>query len=203
MDMKNLVFLLLVFLNTNTHVLGSGGLLPTLIADPVPGIKVQGKTCKCNKEHDDQKRIQGDTLSNYDRLILLAEYQGLDHSPINKVITCDGKKYTCSKKGINIHDGSFIYRITTDNANIPEDNITALAIEDDNLWIGTYKHGIVIGTGHTYKPYKTKIVLTHDLQIFSIVKGKHDGMWVTYRNGGYEYFLDGITFAYFPGTNHQ
>jgi ligand-binding sensor domain-containing protein len=201
--MKNLSFILFVFFNPLAEDLITEGLIPTHGVTPETEKYCRGQSYKSNQECDNPNEIQRDTLSNSEWLRMSAEYQGLDHSPINKVITYDGKKYTCSKKGINIHDGSFIYRITTDNANIPEDNITALAIEDDNLWIGTYTHGIVIGTGHTYKPYKTKIVLTHDLQIFSIVKGKHDGMWVTYRNGGYEYFLDGITFAYFPGNNHK
>jgi ligand-binding sensor domain-containing protein len=116
----------------------------------------------------------------------------------NFVQMYDGQSYTGSKNGIIMWDNYAIIRITTDNSKIPENNITALALVDgDQLWIGTYNSGIVIGTGKDVKPFKIQAIQSHDLQVASISVDASGLVWVVYKNGGIECFLNGISCSYF------
>jgi hypothetical protein len=109
-----------------------------------------------------------------------------------------GQTYTISTSGINMWDNYTSISITTDNARIPSNNITALAVdEDDQLWIGTYGAGVVIGYGTDVKPFKIQHVQTHNLFVASIHVDA-ELVWVKYSNGALECFLNGISCRYFP-----
>ncbi len=111
----------------------------------------------------------------------------------------DGQSYTATPIGIRMWDNYTYIRITTENSKIPENNITALALDDDDhLWIGTKKSGIVIGSGDPVKPFKIKPIQTRDQHIRSISADEHGFVWVVYENGGIECFLNGISCTYFP-----
>lgn len=140
-----------------------------------------------------------DTVSENVLHTLQSRYKALIHSPVLKVETHDGQRYVGSIKGISFWDGYSNLPFTTDNSGIPENNITALAVDDqNNLWIGTNSKGIVKGFGKSFKPYKTKTIPTHDLNIYSIVSAGNGDVWVTYQDGGFEYFQNGVSEAYFP-----
>ena len=117
----------------------------------------------------------------------------------NSVTSEIGHTYTGSKKGIDLWDNYTHIEITTDNTHIPENNVTALALDKNNhLWIGTKNSGIVIGVGKDIKPYKVRPLATHDKCVSSISIDKDGLMWVVYQNGGLECFKDCISHAYFP-----
>ncbi len=139
-----------------------------------------------------------DSLSENDQM-LLAEYYKLDNNPAkNCAHTSDGKSYTGTKNGIKMCDVSSTIIISTENSNLPENNITALALDkDEHLWIGTFSSGIVIGVGACIKPYKIKPIKTRDSNIYSISVDEKGRVWVTFRNGGIECFRNGKSIAYF------
>lgn len=108
-----------------------------------------------------------------------------------------GTSYTGTTKGIILWDNYTNISITTDNAHIPENNITALALDDDGqLWIGTYSSGVVIGTGHDIKPFRIEHVQTHNIYVVSIYV-EAGLVWVAYQNGGLECFINGISCRYY------
>ena len=110
-----------------------------------------------------------------------------------------GQTYRGTSKGIIMWDNYTIINITTENSHIPQNSITALALdEDDQLWIGTKDAGIVIGYGNPIKPFKTIPVRTRDQHITSIFSDSCGLVWVVYKHGGIECFLQGISCSYFP-----
>ena len=116
----------------------------------------------------------------------------------NSAKVAGGQTYTISLSGINMWDNYTNISITTDNARIPSNHITALAVDqDDQLWIGTYGAGVVIGYGPDVKPFKIQHVQTHNLFVVSIYVDA-GLVWVRYRDGGIECFLNGISCRYFP-----
>ena len=144
---------------------------------------------------------QIDMISHVSPQILAREYKKYDQPVRNSVETLEGQTYIGTKNGIRLDAYLLNIWITTDNSHIPEDHVTAMALDDhNNLWIGTYSAGIVIGIGKHIKPYKSRAVQTHDLDIANIFcAGGH--VWVTYRNGGYECFQNEISIAYFPSPS--
>ena len=150
-------------------------------------------------DNSNHKLNTADSLSDTYFLLLRENYKLPDHHDINFACTDDGKTYRGTKKGIYMCDGSSTILISTENSNIPENNITALARDqNDHLWIGTYNSGIVIGLGKCIKPYKTKPFLTHDQDILAIYADDKGFVWVTFRNGGIECFQNGISYFYLP-----
>jgi len=130
--------------------------------------------------------------------VIRADYRLPKDYSSNYVELLNGHTYTGSKAGIKMWDNYADIWITTENSNIPENNITALALDDDDhLWIGTKSSGIVIGTGDDVKPWKIQSVQTRDQHIKSISTG-YGCVWVVFANGGIECFLNGISCAYFP-----
>jgi hypothetical protein len=131
-------------------------------------------------------------------LVTRADYlQPTDYSS-NFVQLPGGQRYRGTSTGISMWDNYTYIRITTENSDIPDNNITALALDDDdNLWIGTKNAGIVIGSGRFIKPFKTTPVQTRDQHIVSISTDSRGLMWVVYENGGIECFLNGISCTYF------
>jgi len=150
-------------------------------------------------DNSPQELKRPDTLNDNNQLLLKENYKLPAKDYINFARTDDGKTYTGTKNGIIMYDGSSNIRISIENSNIPENNITALARDrDDHLWIGTYSSGIVIGIGDCIKPFKIKVVKTHDQNILAISSDGKGLVWVTFRNGGIECFLNGVSYAYFP-----
>lgn len=142
---------------------------------------------------------QPDTLSGNALAYLKETYKLPDQSTINIARTSDGRIYTGKREGIKMQDASSSILISKDNADIPENNVSALALDrNHHLWIGTYSSGVVIGIGKDIKPFKIKLVKTRELKVFSISVDENGLVWVTYRNGGIECFKDDISYAYYP-----
>lgn len=132
-------------------------------------------------------------------LVTRADYRQPNDYSSNFIQLPDGQSYTGTPIGIRMWDNYTYIRITTENSKIPENNITALALDDDNhLWIGTKKSGIVIGSGDAVKPFKIKPIQTRDQNIRSISADGNGFVWVVFENGGIECFLNGISCTYFP-----
>jgi|GEM_PF-3471046 len=156
------------------------------------------------EDHNYSDQLNPDSISENTQLLLRSRYEALDHSPLLKIETREGQRYVGSNKGISVWDGYSNLSFTTDNSGIPENNVTALALDGkNNLWIGTNSKGIVKGIGNPFKPYKTKIIPTHDLEIYSIVSEESGDIWVTYRDGSFEYFQNGLSKAYFLSTKSE
>lgn len=166
------------------------------------GQNVKNETSKSDRSNDDNSDHNlnsTDSLSDNYQMLLEEYYKLPDIKDINFIRTSDGKTYEGTKNGIKMCDGSSTIIITTENSNIPEDNITALALDKDNhLWIGTLNSGIVIGVGGCIKPYKIKPIKTRGLNIYSISTDEKGRVWVEYKNGEIECFRDGKSIAYFP-----
>jgi ligand-binding sensor domain-containing protein len=140
-----------------------------------------------------------DKINNAERTLLKKNYKVSADDVMKYVRTANGQTYTGSKDGIKMWDGYANIRITTENSHIPENHISALALDEyGDLWIGTYSSGIVIGVGESVKPFKIKHIPTHDQDIFSITMVGGGLVWVTFRNGGIECFRDRISYGYFP-----
>ncbi len=106
--------------------------------------------------------------------------------------------YTGTPKGIRLWDGSARIDITTENSKLPENNITALALDkDQNLLIGTSASGMVKGYGQSIKPFKLKPIKTHNFSIVSITPDDQGFVWVLYRTGCFECFENDIPYAFF------
>ncbi len=106
--------------------------------------------------------------------------------------------YTGSQKGITLWDGSARIEITTENSDIPENNITALAIDKDhNLLIGTYGSGMVKGYGRSIKPWKIKPIITQESCVTSINVDTQGLVWVLYQSGCFECFENDVSYAFF------
>ena len=127
-----------------------------------------------------------------------AEYSNLfDNKASNFVKSAAGPTYEGTKNGIKMRGYSTRVNISTENSRIPENNITTLALDDrDNLWIGTYSSGIVVGTGNPIKPFRTHTITTQELHIYSISIDGAGCVWVTYKSGGMECFKNEISVFY-------
>jgi hypothetical protein len=131
-------------------------------------------------------------------LMARSDYRLPDNYASNFVGMEDGQTYTGTKNGIIMWDNYSVIRITTENSKIPENNITTLALDnEDQLWIGTAGSGIVLGTGTDVKPFKIQVIQSYDLQVVSISVDATGLVWAVYKNGGLECFLDGISCQYF------
>ena len=144
------------------------------------------------------QRVKKDnSIFNDCSCVTKADYHLPNGYTSNFVKMPNGQTYTGSKKGILMWDKYAKIQISTENSKIPENNITALALDDDQLWIGTKNSGIVIGIHDDVKPFRVIYVQTREQNIVSISNG-YNYMWVVYASGGIECFLNGISCAYFP-----
>jgi len=159
----------------------------------------QVKSAKLN-----QKKINADLYHQHKFLNNCAGLTRADYTiPADYTSTfvqiTEWQSYRGTRSGIIMTDSGSAIRITTENSKIPENNITALALDqDDQLWIGTNSSGIAIGTGNDVMPFRTHPVQTRDQHIRSIAVDEAGLVWVVYKNGGIECFLDGISCSYFP-----
>lgn len=161
-------------------------------------LNLQPKNKPLFKKRANDALSQECNLSNECQSIVRADCPVPPGYRCNFVKMHGGQTYTGSDSGILMWDNYSLIRITTDNAHLPENNITALVLDhEDQLWIGTCSSGIVIGKGVDIMPFRILPVQTHDLFIASIFAGSEGFVWVTYRNGGIECFLDGISCKYF------
>ncbi len=124
--------------------------------------------------------------------------------PSNRItsIACskNGNAYIGTPAGILMWDNYADLVITSENADIPEDHVTALFIDaDDNLWIGTMNSGVVKAIGKDIKPYKSIPLMTSDNHIYSITVDNLDRIWVGYHNGGLECLANTNNTFYPPG----
>lgn len=120
-------------------------------------------------------------------------------APTTFVEDRNGRTYKATKNGILMSGSLTSMLITDDSANIPENNITALELDNQgHLWIGTYKSGVVLGIGRSIIPFKIKAIITHENNVFSIFVDQKGFVWVVYRNGGLECFQNDVSVAYFP-----
>jgi len=131
------------------------------------------------------------------KLIYTEKNNSETNSPNNYVRSYNGYTYKGSKNGIKMWDQYAYIDISTDNSNIPENNVTALYMDGDNLWIGTNSSGIVIGFGYPIKPFRTRILVTHEKKIYSITNSQ-GCVLITYQSGGVECFRNEISVAYYP-----
>ncbi len=185
-----------------TSIVNPGITQELKITNKSNGQKVRNETSKSDRSNDDNSKHNlnsSDSLSENYQMLLEEYFQLPDIQDRNFVRSSDGKTYTGTQNGIKMCDGSSTIIITTENSNIPENNITALALDkDEHLWIGTFSSGIVIGVGGCIKPYKIKPIKTRGLNIYSISTDKKGHVWVNYQNGEFECFQDGKSIAYFP-----
>jgi ligand-binding sensor domain-containing protein len=157
------------------------------------------QTPKSYRNKKDQRVKLNYSVFNDCSQVTRADYCLCKDYSSNYVELPEGQTYTGTKNGILMWDNYTDIWITTENSNIPENNITALALDhDDQLWIGTKDSGIVIGTGDVVKPWRIQSVRTRDQHIVSISADVHGYVWVVYANGGIECFLNGISCTYFP-----
>ncbi len=163
-----------------------------------------GENQKLNRETSDPVLPYKFKFFNDCQLLKREHYTLPENYKSKYVKLTNGQTYTGTIHGIIFWDNYYKITITTENSNIPEDNITALALDqDDQLWIGTNSSGIVIGTGHSVKPFKTEHVQTRHQNINSISVDAAGLVWVVYKNGSVECFLSGISCTYFPNKPNK
>ncbi len=77
-------------------------------------------------------------------------------------VTRDENVYAATDNGIFRFDGSAYLLISTENANLPTDNFTSIATdENDRIFIGTKNHGIVLMKNYRCQTFnKNNSVLT-------------------------------------------
>ena len=173
----------------------------TILSSSIP-VKNEIRKTPESAQDSIKEDLNEDEFQRENYLILLAENKKLiDSGYIHIVRTTDGKIYTATKKGIKMWDGSSTILITTENSDLPENCITGLGVDEhDCLWIGTAHSGLVKGIGKDVKPFKIKSIQTHDQNITSIYMGKHGLVLVTFRNGGFECFKDGVSHDYYSSN---
>lgn len=142
---------------------------------------------------------QARNFNNNDPLLEKA-YSGLPQNFVSVFVrTVDGQSYKATTKGIRMWDYSTYITISTENSHLPENNVTALALDlEENLWIGTYSSGVVKGIGDPIKPYRVRPIKTRDQNILSIYADEYGFIWIFFQNGGIECFRKDISYAYFP-----
>ncbi|HRT67274.1 MAG TPA: hypothetical protein P5216_00880, partial [Bacteroidota bacterium] len=102
----------------------------------------------------------------------------------------NGVKWVGSQKyGLFSFDGSNWRQYTTDNSNIPTNDVNSIAFDKGGaVWISNYNGGLVKFDGKNWTAYNTSNSKMPSNLAISLAIDKHDNKWVGTRGGGFAKF---------------